>query len=100
MQGLSKRDFVPLADVPDMVWKVGPHKRGGPNSPEHANHFADMDRVLNSATEPGVVSVRETRQSKFQQDVRVGQHRFHVDEPEAQGGSVTAAISAQIQHKG
>ena len=47
MAGLSKKDFVPLADVPDMVWKVGPHKRGGPNSPEHANHFADMDRVLN-----------------------------------------------------
>ena len=47
MAGLSKQDFVPLADVPDMVWKVGPHKRGGMNSPEHANHFADMDRVLN-----------------------------------------------------
>ena len=29
MAGLSKQDFVPLADVPDMVWKVGPHKRGG-----------------------------------------------------------------------
>jgi hypothetical protein len=44
--GLSKRTFVPLADVPDMVWKVGPHKRGGMTSPEHANHFADMDREL------------------------------------------------------
>lgn len=46
MAGLSKRDFVPLADVPDMVWKVGPYKRGGMTSPEHANHFADMDRRL------------------------------------------------------
>lgn len=46
-QGLSKKDFVPLADVPDMVWKVGPHKRGGMKSAEHANHFADMDRKLN-----------------------------------------------------
>lgn len=46
MAGLSKRDFVPLADVPDMVWKVGPYKRGGMSSPEHANHFADMDRKL------------------------------------------------------
>ena len=44
--GLSTHDFVPLADVPDLVWKVGPHKRGGPTSPEHANHFADMDRQL------------------------------------------------------
>ena len=44
MKGLSTRDYVPLADVPDMVWKVGPHKRGGMNSPEHPNHFADMDK--------------------------------------------------------
>jgi hypothetical protein len=47
MQGLSTKEFVPLADVPDMVWKVGPHKRGGMKAPEHANHFADMDRKLN-----------------------------------------------------
>lgn len=44
MKGLSTRSFVPLADVPDMVWKVGPHKRGGMSSPEHSNHFADMDQ--------------------------------------------------------
>ncbi|MET4804006.1 hypothetical protein ABIA96_006610 [Bradyrhizobium sp. LB11.1] len=44
--GLSKKDFVPLADVPDLVWKIGPYKRGGPKAPEHANHFADMDRKL------------------------------------------------------
>ena len=37
---------MPLADVPDMVWKVGPYKRGSMTSPEHANHFADMDREL------------------------------------------------------
>jgi len=46
MAGLSTRDFVPLADVPDMVWKVGKYKRGPQNSPEHPNHFADMDRKL------------------------------------------------------
>jgi hypothetical protein len=46
LSGLSKRDFVPLADVPDMVWKIGPYKRGGMKAPEHANHFADMDRQL------------------------------------------------------
>jgi hypothetical protein len=40
MAGLSKRDFVPLSDISDIVWKVGPFKRGGMNSPEHANHFA------------------------------------------------------------
>ncbi len=46
LSGLSKRDFVPLADVPDMVWKIGPFRRGGMKAPEHANHFADMDRKL------------------------------------------------------
>jgi hypothetical protein len=35
------------------VWKVGPHKRGGMNSPEHANHFADMDRVPNPKLSEG-----------------------------------------------
>jgi hypothetical protein len=53
MAGLSKRDFVPLADVPDMVWKVGPHKRGGMSAPEHANHFADMDRKLDQPLPEG-----------------------------------------------
>ena len=38
--GLSNHAFVPLADVPDLAWKRGPHNRGGP---EHPNHFADMD---------------------------------------------------------
>lgn len=41
--GLSKKEFVPLADVPDLAWKIGPYNRG---EPEHPNHFADMDRPL------------------------------------------------------
>ena len=44
--GLSKGPFVPLADVPDLVWKMssvpGARKNGG-NDPEGPNHFADMD---------------------------------------------------------
>ena len=44
-KGLSKEPFVPLADVPDLVWKMhGAGSRGPQNSPEHANHFADMDK--------------------------------------------------------
>src|SRR5262249_30259997 len=39
--GLSTHAFIPLADVPDLVWKRGAHNRG---EPEHPNHFADMDR--------------------------------------------------------
>jgi hypothetical protein len=44
--GFSTKAFVPLVDVPDLMWKVGPYKRGGLHSPEHPNHFADMDREL------------------------------------------------------
>lgn len=41
-KGLSKAAFVPLADVPDKIWKMfGNGKRG---NPEHPNHFADMDK--------------------------------------------------------
>jgi hypothetical protein len=41
--GLSKHDFVPLADVPDLVWKLAAQENGGRGGPEHPNHFADMD---------------------------------------------------------
>jgi hypothetical protein len=42
MTGLTKAPFVPLADVPDDVWKHGAqgHTRGR----EGPNHFADMDK--------------------------------------------------------
>lgn len=40
LKGLSKERFVPLADVPDLVWKLGNFKRGRENSA----HFADMDK--------------------------------------------------------
>jgi len=39
IKGLSKRPFVPLADVPDYVWKMGPRR-----NQERPNHFADMDQ--------------------------------------------------------
>ncbi len=46
--GLSKGAFVPLADVPDLVWKMpsGDGSRGprGQN-PEAPNHFANMDQT-------------------------------------------------------
>jgi len=42
--GLSKNDFVPLADVPDLAWKIGAFVRGPRgHNPEEPNHFADMD---------------------------------------------------------
>jgi hypothetical protein len=47
-------DFVPLADVPDLVWKAMPNKktggrdekfigRGRSTGPEHPTHYADID---------------------------------------------------------
>jgi hypothetical protein len=44
LKGLSKEQFVPLADVPDLVWKVGTSVHGNRGQPEHPNHFADMDK--------------------------------------------------------
>jgi hypothetical protein len=41
LSGLSKHPFIPLADVPDLAWKLGPLNRG---QKEHPNHFADMDK--------------------------------------------------------
>jgi len=42
--GLSKKGFVPLADVPDLAWKIGAFPRGPRgHNPEEPNHFADMD---------------------------------------------------------
>jgi hypothetical protein len=53
-KGLSTRGFVPLADVPDLVWKMSPRLPGGQvipgsrgprgHNPEQPNHFADMDQ--------------------------------------------------------
>lgn len=42
--GLSKKEFVPLADVPDYYWKIpaSPGRRASDNP----SHFADMDKPL------------------------------------------------------
>jgi hypothetical protein len=90
MQGLSLLDFVPLADVPDMVWKVGAHKRGGMSSPEHANHFADMDRVLKKAVSGGK-TLLDICKKAANVDVAVWQSYYdavkteHPDEDESRG---------------
>ncbi|MEA2336876.1 MAG: hypothetical protein QOE82_883 [Thermoanaerobaculia bacterium] len=41
--GLSKNEFVQLADVPDLVWKPGQNRPFSRGNPERWNHFADMD---------------------------------------------------------
>jgi hypothetical protein len=76
MAGLSKREFVPLADVPDMVWKVGPYKRGGMSSPEHANHFADMDRVIDPPIAGGTTLLEICKDRPANVDVAVWQKYY------------------------
>jgi hypothetical protein len=44
LKGLSREEFVPLADVPDLVWKIGTSVHGNRGEAEHPNHFADMDK--------------------------------------------------------
>jgi hypothetical protein len=91
MQGLSKRNFVPLADVPDMVWKVGPHKRGGMKAPEHANHFADMDRVLNPKLPEGATLLEICKGKPENVDVNLWRRYYdavktqHPDQEESRG---------------
>src|SRR5207248_2236811 len=50
-----------------------------------AERYLDMPAAQAAAAEPGVV-VSETKAGRFQQDVRVGAHRFLADEPVAAGG--------------
>jgi hypothetical protein len=91
MQGLSKREFVPLADVPDMVWKVGPHKRGGMKAPEHANHFADMDRALNPKLPEGATLLEICKGKPGNVDVNLWRRYYdavkkqHPDQEESRG---------------
>ncbi len=42
--GLSKKDFVPLADVPDYFWKI--LGTSGRRANDNPSHFADMDKPL------------------------------------------------------
>lgn len=43
-KGMGSSDFVPLADVPDMFWKLPVAKQGFARPMEGPNHFADMDQ--------------------------------------------------------
>ena len=76
LAGLSKRDFVPLADVPDLVWKIGPHRRGGQTAPEHANHFADMDRELDPPLPEGSTLLEICRNKPQNISVEVWQRYY------------------------
>ncbi|WP_231946790.1 S1/P1 Nuclease [Leifsonia sp. 21MFCrub1.1] len=56
VQAKRNGGFVPLADVPDLVWKNLPGAvKGGRDTafrtgPEHPNHFADIDQLLDGTT--------------------------------------------------
>jgi hypothetical protein len=69
--GLSKGAFVPLADVPDLVWKMpsGDGSRGprGRN-PEGPNHFADMDQAPPDGS-PDLLTLCKSDDSNVSPDV-------------------------------
>jgi uncharacterized OsmC-like protein/alpha/beta superfamily hydrolase len=48
-----------------------------------------MDARPMAAGEPGIVTVAETREGKFTQDIQVGKHRLRADEPVTAGGTDT-----------
>jgi hypothetical protein len=82
-KGLSKR-FVPLADVPDLAWKMGAGARGprGRN-PENPNHFADMDepnsdgKTLLDICQNKDIALDPETWLTFYSDPAVGTDRFH-----------------------
>lgn len=86
LAGLSKRDFVPLADVPDMVWKIGPFKRGGQKAPEHANHFADMDRELINPLPEGKTLLEICKNNPQNVSVEVWQRYYDAVQEQFPGG--------------
>jgi hypothetical protein len=70
-KGLSKGRFVPLADVPDLVWKMpsGVGSRGPRgHNPEAPNHFADMDQVPPDRS-PDLLTLCKTSPNNVDPDV-------------------------------
>jgi hypothetical protein len=81
VSGLSKNDFVPLADVPDLVWKMGPYRR--PSAYENPNHFADMDKP---EPKPGNgKTLLDICKDKSKIDVKEWQRHYQVTNDEGRG---------------
>jgi len=77
--GLSKEAFVPLADVPDLVWKMGPYRR--PKAYESPNHFADMDKP-----EPGTKkTLLDICEDKSKINVKEWQRYYEATHDEGRG---------------
>src|SRR5205085_12629846 len=69
--GLGKKKFVPLADVPDYVWK------GGKRSGEQPNHFADMDKIAEGGKFDGKTLLDLCEESEDNVDVDVWTEYYH-----------------------
>ncbi|MBV8791496.1 MAG: OsmC family protein [Pseudolabrys sp.] len=54
-----------------------------------ASRYLETSEQRATSAEAGVVLVRETRDSKLQQEIAVGTHRFFADEPVSAGGTDT-----------
>ncbi|MEN6310693.1 MAG: S1/P1 Nuclease [Acidobacteriota bacterium] len=83
VEGLSKKDFVPLADVPDLVWKMGPNRRG--DKWENPNHFADMDKRTETWDGGAGKTLLEICEDKANIDVPVWKKYYEAVKDESRG---------------
>src|SRR5437899_1449167 len=79
------KSFVSLAGADHLLSRRGDAAYVANVIAAWAERYLDMPAAQPAVIEPGVV-VSETKAGRFQQEVRVGAHRFLADEPIAAGG--------------
>jgi uncharacterized OsmC-like protein/alpha-beta hydrolase superfamily lysophospholipase len=83
------KSFVSLAGADHLLSRRGDAAYVANVVAAWAERYLDMapPEMAAGRGDPGWVTVRETRQGRFQQEIGAGAHRFLADEPEAVGGS-------------
>lgn len=81
------KSFVSLDDADHLLSKKGDATYVADVIAAWADRYLDKpESVAKAESETGVVTVRETRGGKFQQEIMSGPHRFFADEPVKVGG--------------
>jgi uncharacterized OsmC-like protein/alpha/beta superfamily hydrolase len=87
MAAKHPKSFVSLADADHLLSRQSDAIYVGDVIAAWAERYLDKPASVKEAqSETGVVTVRETRAAKYQQEVMSGPHRFLADEPVAVGG--------------
>lgn len=104
----AENKFVPLADVPDEIWKQLPFGKkariGGRDiayrtGPEHPVHYADMDMSL-APNEPSLRQICLDDPSQITPDAWIAYYLAYADVAEAEGQSEIAADFRDPLHQG